>query len=142
MRTLEDIERDLEKARKEAEPLIKAREEAVGKCNLLLKEKEQYKIDHVLFHPMSELEKHKGKKIVHIKLVEKSQDGKLCATDMWIDELFSVDSAGHLDYSSYNYGIMQYREKKQKYIYSYYGLETERDFVGYLDVEFEEEDEE
>lgn len=140
MRTLEDIERDYEKAKAEAEPIIKAREEVVHKCNVLHKEIEDYKIKHGLFNPMSDLEKYKGRKIISIKLVEKDEDGNLSVEDMWNDEIFSVDKDGHLDYSSYNCGVMSYDEQTGKYIYFYHYHSTERDFVGYLDICFEDEE--
>ena len=77
MRTLEDIERDLEKAENEAKPIKKLWEESVKKCKLLRGEAEQYKINNGLFHPMEELKNHIGKEISHIKLVEKTENGEL-----------------------------------------------------------------
>lgn len=141
MRTLEDIERDYEKAKAEAEPLIKARDEAVHKCNVLFEEMEDYKIQNGLYHPMSDLKNYKGRNIIHIKLVERNDDGSLESTDMWNDELFSIDENGYLDYSSYEYGVMSYDKRKGKYIYSYHYCGTERDFVGYLDICLEDEEE-
>lgn len=139
MRTLEDIERDYEQAKREAEPIIKAREEAVHKINLLYKEMEDYKIQHDLFNPMSDLEKYKGKEISHIKLVVRNDDGTFETKDMYNDELFKVDENGHLDYSSYNNGIMSYIENKGKYVFCYYGHETWYDFAGYLEICFYED---
>lgn len=140
-RTLEDIERDYEKAKSEAEPFINARDEAVHKCNVLLKEMEDYKIQNGLYHPMSYLKNYKGRDIIHIKLVERDKTGSLKVNDMWNDEYFSIDENGYLDYLSYERGIMDYDKRKGKYIYSYRYCETERDFVGYLDICLEDEEE-
>ena len=117
MRTLEDIERDLEKAENEAKPIKKLLEEAVKKRNLLRGEAEQYKINNGLFHPMEELKNHIGKEIDHIKLVEKTENGELQLNDMYNYEMFSVDKNGHLDFSSYEMGIMFWDDKKQMYCY-------------------------
>ena len=141
MRTLEDIERDLEKAENEAKPIKKLLGEAVKKCNLLRGEAEQYKINNGLFHPMEELKNHIGKEISHIKLVEKTENGELQVNDMYNHEMFSVDKNGHLDFSSYEMGIMSWCEKKRMYCYSYHYFRTYHDFVGYLDVCFEDDEE-
>ena len=141
MRTLEDIERDLEKAENEAKPIKKLWEEAVKKCNRLRDEAEQYKINNGLFHPMEELKNHIGKEISHIKLVEKTSDGELQSKDMYNYEMFSVDKNGHLDFSSYEMGIMNWCEEKRMYCYSYHYCGTYHDFVGYLYVCFEDDEE-
>ena len=141
MRTLEDIERDLEKAENEAKPIKKLWEEAVKKCNQLRDEAEQYKINNGLFHPMEELKNHIGKKISNIKLVEKTENGELQVNDMYNHEMFSVDKNGHLDFSSYEMGIMSWCEEERMYCYSYHYCRTYHDFVGYLDVCFEDDEE-
>lgn len=141
MRTLEDIERDLKNAETEAEPIKKLWEEAVKKCNQLRDEAEQYKINNGLFHPMEELKNHIGKEISHIKLVEKAENGELQSKDMFNYEMFSVDKNGRLDFSSYEMGIMFWDEEKKMYCYSYHYYETYHDFIGYLDVCFEDDEE-
>lgn len=135
MRTIEDIERDLENAKKEAEPIIEAREKAVKKINQYYHELKQFKMDNGLYHSMSELEKYKGHTVNNIELIEKEKDGTLSSEYMYNDEIFKVDENGHLDYSSYQCGIMSYSEERGKYIYSYYGHETERNFVGFLEID-------
>ena len=132
---------NIDKDKKEAEPLIKAIDEAVRKCNELLREIEQYRLNNGLFHPMSELEKYKGRRIICIKLVEKDEDGNLDTKDMWNDGWFSVDPAGHLNYSSYDRGIMSWDEEMGKHYFSYHHFLIYHDFVGYLDVCFEEDEE-
>ena len=139
MRTLEDIERDLEKAENEARPIKKLWEEAVKKCNQLRDEAEQYKINNGLFHPMEELKNHIGKEISHIKLVEKTENGELQVNNMYNYEMFSVDENGHLDFSSYEMGIMSWCEEERMYCYSYHYCGKYHDFVGYLDVRFEDD---
>lgn len=141
MRTLEDIERELEVAKKEAKPLIEARDEAVKKCNKLYQEIEDYKIQNGLYFPMSELEKYKGREISHIKLVVREENGELSTKDMYNHEMFSIDKNGHLDFSSYHFGVMNYDEKTKKYIYSYHYCPTVYDFIGYLEIEFENDEE-
>lgn len=141
MRTLEDIQKDYEIAKKELEPIEKEREKAVKKCNALYYEMENYKLKNGLFQPMSDLEQHKGEYVNHIKLVVKDENGKLSTKDMYNDEIFNIDENGRLHYSSYQYGIMGYSEKDGKYIYAYYGHETEYVFVGYLEVDFEDDEE-
>ena len=141
MRTLEDIERDLKKAYEDAKPIFEARERAMEKINSFHKELNQFKLDNGLFNPMSDLVQHKGKYIRDIELVEKRADGTLGIKYMYGDELFKIDENGHLDYSSYNNGIMYYKESEKAYMYEFYGRGTKYDFVGYLSIEFGDEDE-
>lgn len=141
MRTLEDIERDLKNAETEAEPIRKLWREAFKKCNQLRDEVEQYKIKNGLFHPMEELKNYIGKEISHIKLVEKTENGELQVNDMFNYEMFSVDKNGHLDFSSYEMGVMYWDKEKQVYCYSYHYREKYHDFIGCLDVCFEDDKE-
>ena len=141
MRTLEDMQRDYEIAKKELEPIEKEREKAVKKCDELYREMENYKLQNGLFHKMSELEKHKGRRISSIKLVVREKNGKLYIKDMYGDECFRVDKNGHLYYSSWEKGVMIYDESRKKYSYCYHCYESLYDFVGYLEVNFEDEEE-
>lgn len=141
MRTLEDIQRDYEIAKKELELIEKEREKAVKKCNELYYEIENYKLKNGLFYPMSDLEQHKGQYVNHIKLVVKDENGELSTKDMYNDEYFKVDKNGHLDYSSYEYGIMSYDEQRKIYSYCCHYCETLYDFVGYLKADFEDDEE-
>lgn len=140
MRTLEDIERDLEIARKEEEPLAKALGEASNKRRKLENELRQYKLQNGLFTPMSELENHKGKSIFHIELVVRNEDGSLETKDMWGDEIFKVDENGHLDYSDYMSGVMYFNSEIGKYEHDFHYYPTICDFVGYLEIKFESKD--
>lgn len=90
---------------------------------------------------MSELAKHKGKEISHIILVERNEDGTLDTEYMYNDEMFSVDERGYLDYSSYNCGVMHYDDSINKYVEWCHYRRTEHDYVGYLEIEFEDDDE-
>lgn len=141
MRTLEDIQREYEIAKAKADPLIKAGEEAFKKCSRLYNEIKRYKIQHGMYHPMSDLLEHKGKTIENIELVMKNEDGTLETKYMYNYKTFSVDGNGRLDFSSDTMGVMFYDYKKEKYSYMYRGCETLYDFVGYLDVEFREGEE-
>lgn len=141
MRTLEDIQREYEIAKTEAEPLIKAMNKQLKKCNRLYNEIERYKIQHGMYHPMSDLLEHKGKTIENIELVMKNEDGTLKTKYMYNYEMFFIDENGRLDFYSFDTGIMRYDYRKEKYSYMYRGCETLYDFVGYLDVEFREDEE-
>lgn len=140
MRTLEEIERDLEIAREERKPIYKAYEEISKKCYKLKEEATQYKLQNGLFTPMSELENHKGKSISHIELVVRNEDGSLETEDVYGDEYFKVDENGHLDYSSYMGGVMYFNSEIGKYEHDFHYHPTIYDFVGYLEIKFESED--
>lgn len=140
MRTLEEIERDLDIARKERKPIYKAYEEISKKCYKLKEEATQYKLQNGLFTPMSELENHKGKSISHIELVVRNEDGSLETKDMWGGEIFKVDENGHLNYSDYMSGVMYFDSEIGKYEHDFHHHPTIYDFVGYLEVRFESED--
>ena len=140
MRTLEDIERDLALAREELQPLQEARDVAVKKVNSFYYEKKKYILDHGMFHPISELENYIGRKIDSIDLVERMEDGSLDTDRMYNDEMFSIDENGHLCFSSYDSGVMDFDEKLGKYVMWCHFHRTEHDYVGYLDLELEDDD--
>lgn len=135
-RTIEDIQRDFELAKKELDPIEIQRNEAVKKVNRFYNELEKYKLNHGLYRPMSDLKEYIGKHIKHIKLVYRDSDGKMQIEDMYNDELFKVDKEGHLDYSSFQCGNMCFYN--EKYMYQYHGLLTEYDFLGFLEISTEE----
>ena len=60
---------------------------------------------------------------------------------MYDDEVFEVDDHGHLDYSSCDYGVMRYDENENVYVYKNHGIETKYNFVGYISIEVDNEDE-
>lgn len=135
-RTIEDIQRDFELAKKELEPIEIQRNEAVKKVNRFYNELEKYKLDHGLYRPMSDLKEYIGKSIKHIKLVYRDSDGKMQIEAIYNDEQFEVDKEGHLDYSSFQCGEMYFYNGK--YMYQDYGLPTEYDFLGFLEISIEE----
>ena len=139
-RTLEDIEREYEIVRKELEPIEIEYKKGLNKLSELSDEMEQYKLQHGLYMPMSELEKHMGEKIDYIRLVVRDENGELDTKDFGCDEYFSVDENGHLDYSSYDFGVMFYDNKINKYKHMYYYSTTIYNFVGILEVEFGNEE--
>lgn len=140
-RTYEDIRKDLSDAEEELKPITKEYHKAIEKVIKLENELEEYKINNELFHPMSDLNKYIGKEISSIKLIERRSDGTLEVEEIVNDEMFSVDKNGHLDFSSYQSGVMRYDENINKYVGWYYHCGTEHDYIGFLEIEFEDEDE-
>lgn len=110
------------------------------KKNNLAKEIEKYKLKNGLYHPMSELINYKGKTISSITLVEKQRNGRLVTDFMYNDELiFNVTDNGHLHYSSYRGGVMDYCEDDGKYYHYVFGRSTPHEYVGFLEIEFQDE---
>lgn len=138
-RTLEVMNEELNTLREERKPLNEAIDIINKKIAMIKDEIRAYKLNNGLYHPMSELENYKGKEIDSITLVERDEEGALDTECMFNDEMFSVDENGHLDYSSYHCGVMSYDERIGKYVYWYHGHGEERDFVGYLEIEFEDD---
>lgn len=140
MRTLEIIEKELREAQEELKPIKEMKDKAQKKVDDLSSELEQFKMDNGLFRPMEDLKEYAGRNLERIDLVLK-EDGKLEKHSMWNDEMMGIDDKGHLWYSSYMGGVMNYCEKEGKYIHSYYGHGTEYDFVGFLEMVLEEQEE-
>lgn len=138
-RTLKDIERDLTLAKEELEPIQKARDAAVKKVNEFYHEREKYKLDNGMYHPISELSNYIGKNVSYIHLVERDENGELDTERIWGDEYFEVDKNGHLDYSSESGGVMSFDEKIGKYVMWYHYCKTEHDYVGFLELTLEDE---
>lgn len=139
-RTYEDIRKDLNDAKEELKPVSKEYHNLIKKIISLKKELEKYEVDNGLFYPMSDLNKYIGKEISSIKLVERKNDGTLEVEEIINDEMFSVDKNGHLKFSSYVSGVMGYDEKLEKYVEYYHCFRTVHDYIGFLEIEFEDED--
>lgn len=139
-RTYEDIRKDLNDAEEESKSVSKEYHNLIKKVISLKKELEKYEVDNGLFYPMSDLNKYIGKEISSIKLVERKNDGTLKVEEIINDEMFSVDKNGHLHFSSYESGVMGYDEELEKYVEYYHCFRTVHDYIGFLEIEFEDED--
>lgn len=133
-RTLEDMYKDLNSAQEKLKPLDEVASSIRKEISNLEDEIEKYKLDNALYHPMSELCNYKGKHISYIDLVERDEDGALSVERIYNDEMFSIDQDGHLDYSSYDYGIMDYDKKTNKYVEWFHYHRTEHDYVGFMEL--------
>ncbi len=132
-RTLDIMEAELKATKEQIKPLEKKRLE-------LEREIQSCKLENTLYHPMSELINYKGREVYSITLVEKRADGKLTTDYMYNDEIFKVTDDGHLHYSSYEGGVMDYYEEDEKYYHCYWGRSTPHEYVGFLDIEVGDED--
>lgn len=139
-RTLSDIERDLKQAKSELEPIEKEREKAIKRVRELCDELDKYKLDNKMFHPISELSKYIGKNISNIRLVERDDNGELSIDEIFAVEYFKIDDNGHLDYSSEFGGVMDFNEKINKYVAWRRYCRTEHDYIGFLDLKLEKEE--
>lgn len=133
-RTLEVMEEELRLVREERNPLYEAVSELDKKISKLNNEIEAYKLNNGMYHPMSELINYLGKNISSIKLVERDEEGALDTDFMYCDEIFEVDEFGHLYYSSYSGGIIEYDNDARKYVHLYYGYPEYHDYVGFLEI--------
>jgi hypothetical protein len=132
-RTLDIMEAELKATIEQLKPLQNKKTE-------LEREIKDYKLKNTAYHPMSELVNYRGRDISSITLVEKKQNGMLVTEFMYNDEIFNVTNDGYLHYSSYGGGIMDYYEKEEKYYHYYYGHGTPHEYVGFLEIELEDED--
>ena len=139
-RTLEIMEAELEATRELLKPLQKQLEPLHKKINELEREIQSYKLENAAYHPMSELINYKGKEVRSITLVERNRDGKLTTDYMYNDEIFEITDNGHLYYSSYEGGVMRYSEETNRYIHHYWGHGTPHEYLGFLEIELEDED--
>ncbi len=133
-RTLEDMYKDLNSAEERLKPLDEVANSIRKEISNLEDEIEKYKLDNAMYHPMSELCNYKGKQISYIDLVERHEDGTLSVERMYNDEMFSVDEDGHLEYSSYDYGVMDYDVNTNKYVEWFHYRRTEHDYVGFMEL--------
>ena len=140
-RTLEIMEEELKRVREERKPLYEAVNILDKKIAKLNDEMLAYKLNSGLYHPMSELINYLGKHISSITLVERDEDGALDTDFMYCDEIFEVDEYAHLYYSSWTEGVMNYDNDTKMYVHSYYGRPTYHDYVGFLEIEVEDDDE-
>lgn len=139
-RTLDDMLKDLELAKKELDPLLEAIKVAEHRVNDIQKEIDTYKLSNGMYHPMSELLNYKGKKLNYIELVEINKSGTLSTDCIYNDEFLGIDNNGHLFYSSYDFGILEYNEEKDRYEKWYHYYCNERNYVGFMEISFSDED--
>lgn len=139
-RTLDDMLKDLELAKKELDPLLEAIKVAEHRVNDIQKEIDTYKLSNGMYHPMSELLNYKGKELNYIELVEINKSGTLSTDCIYNDEFLGIDNNGHLFYSSYDFGILEYNEEKDRYEKWYHYYCNERNYVGFMEISFADED--
>lgn len=138
-RNLDVMMEELRLAKEERKPLSEAigvLDKEIAKLN---DEIEAYKLNNGLYHPMSELINYLGKHIDSITLVERDEEGALDTDFMYCDEILEVDEFGHLYYSSYSGGVMGYNNESGKYVHMYYGYPEYHDYVGFLEIEIDED---
>lgn len=133
-RTLEDMYKDLSSAEERLKPLAEAAIIVRKEISNLEDEIEKYKLGNAMYSPMSDLCNYKGKDITYIDLVERDEDGALSVERIYNDEIFSIDQDGHLYYSSYDYGVMDYDAKINKYVEWFHFSRTEHDYVGFMEL--------
>ena len=130
-RTLEDIERDYKKAQEEINQLAQLADATIHRANTFQKEKDDYKIKHELFHYMSELEQYAGQEVIHIKLVERTENGNM-VTEM---RNMNIDKNGHLFCDRFDIKErIWYDDEEGVYFYQYCSYRSKMIFVGYLDI--------
>lgn len=138
-RNLDVMMEELRLVKEERKPLseaISVLDKEIAKLN---DEIEAYKLNNGLYHPMSELINYLGKDISFIKLVVRDEEGALDTDYMYCDEIFEVDEFGHLYYSSYTGGIVEYDNESGKYVHMYYGHPEYYDYIGFLDIGIDED---
>ena len=135
-RTLDIMMEELQRIRGKRKPIYEAVSALDKEIAKLEDEMLAFKLNHGLYHPMSELINYKGKNISSIKLVERDEEGALDTDFMYCDEIFEVDEDGHLYYSSYSGGIVEYDNDADKYVHLYYGYPEYHNYVGFLEINF------
>jgi hypothetical protein len=138
-RTLEVMEEELKRVKEERKPLYEAVNALDKEIAKLKDEIVAFKLNNGLYHPMSELIDYLGKRISSITLVERDKEGALDTEFMYCDEIFEVDEYAHLYYSSWSGGVMRYDNNTKMYVHSYYGCPTYHDYVGFLEIEIDED---
>lgn len=89
---------------------------------------------HGVCHPMTDLENYKGKEILSIDMIVKNENDELSIESFYNDEIFFINDQGHLEYSSYENGCMDYDEELKKYVLMRHFVPTEYDFVGFSNI--------
>lgn len=137
-----EIKEKIRLLQEELEPVDIQRREILNKIIALDKELRKERLLSGDYHPMSDLENHKGEFISSIELVFKDDKGELKTEDIYGDEFFRVDMYGHLDYSSQVGGILVYDDSENSYSWWKNYKKISYNFIGYLDVEFKGEKDE
>ncbi len=134
-RTLEIMQKKLDKIDSEIASLELKRGELFIEKNKIENEIAKYRIEHGLFYSMDELKNYKGKDIHRIKLINKDTL-KVEIIDVSYDGTFEVDSDGHLQLFSWSKGNIKYNPRIEKYEYWLIGNCEVKDYIGYTDIVF------
>lgn len=115
---------------RELEPLYNEIKNLVKQRNKHIFETKKYKT-----FPLDK--KYSGKRISSITFINLKGETE----SFYDDELFYVDENGYPYYSSYENGILRYSKEDGKFIFMRYGLKYEKDFIGYIEIDIDEEEE-
>lgn len=127
--------RTLKKMQKEYEAAQKAATEAGHRCHTLEKEITDYKLQHEMYFPMSELVQYEDVEIACITLVARGENGELFTKEVLSDMYLTVDEDGHL-YGLSEHEEISYDEISGKYLYQEYNHGALYDFIGYMEIDF------
>lgn len=139
MRTLEDIEKELQIKYEKLKPIEQKCEDLKLEIAELEQERTIITLERSLFHPIEDLLQYKGREISYIQLVQ-NDDGVF--TDDWLFncETLRIDILGHIYSCSKEDGVVIYDSVHNKYLKFYNGKSKLVDYVGFIDVKFLEEE--
>jgi len=125
MKTIEDIEAEIELNQKQIKELYESNSELDKKKREIIFKEKLYITD------LSEFNKKTLSKIFAL-------DSKGEEVFLPLDEIVNIED-NRLYCSSFNYGIVSFNEDKKKYQKSYYGAVKDIDIIGFYNIEVDEE---
>ena len=140
IRTLEDIEKELNYVKEELEPIKKHFVELCNKHADLKKELFQFKLHHKLYHPMEDLKQYVWKDLDSIILIHSTigRGNEELTPETFNrmdgDDVFYVSEKGYLYYLT-NDCQLHYDEQLQLYVKDVrFSSYCKRNYVGFLDI--------
>lgn len=136
-RTLNAIEKDLEQANVELEPIRDAYKNAINKVTQYERELLRFKIDNKMYHPMSDLLQYTNKSISSIELIVENDEGVL-DIDIMCGDYMCITEDGHLDYSDTCRGVVEWDESKNTYVMYRRGYKSVMKIYGFMGISLNE----
>ena len=135
--TVDKFDDEINKLKNQINEINKTQLEPLyNRVTSLKKQKNKYIVENKLYKTFPLDKKYVEKCISNITFITAKGETE----EYFDDELFWVDKHGFPYYSSYENGILEYSQSDKKFIHMYHGFPTKKDFIGYIEIDFNGED--
>ena len=115
--------------------IMKQADELYYKAKALENEAKKYFIENRLWSPMEELKDYIGDSFAHppftLFYIDLDEEGNKVEYDYLYGEICEIQEDGHMYYSDYDDGIIEWNEKQNYYVWAHWGTYTNIHILGF-----------